>query len=158
MSQPEQPDFDTAGSRSPLSRSVSELQALVADLRARLTEAEQALDALHPRQAERNPGGPGPPPRQGLPQAPGAAADPRPGHRFGEPVHVLQDNLIQTIFGIGLELEECKRLIEQDRPAVIATVDRAIAGLNDVIREVRTHMLAGLAEEAPREQPTRPAN
>ncbi|WP_447973613.1 hypothetical protein [Nitrospira sp. Kam-Ns4a] len=71
---------------------------------------------------------------------------------------MLQDNLIQTIFGIGLELEECKRLIEQDRPAVIATVDRAIAGLNDVIREVRTHMLAGLAEEAPREQPTRPAN
>jgi len=145
MSQPEQPGFGIPGrGRQPfLPRSEAELQGLVEDLRGRLAEAERALDALRRRPAPAGTDRPGAAPSR----EPPACVQTEAGQR----AQALQDNLIQTLFGIGMGLEECKHLIEEDRPAAITTVDRAIAGLNALIRDVRTRMLAGPAEENPRE-------
>ncbi len=56
-------------------------------------------------------------------------------------VQDLHDGIIQTIYAIGLNLEESARLMTEEPQQAAARVDRAIADLNGVIREVRKHLV-----------------
>jgi signal transduction histidine kinase len=50
----------------------------------------------------------------------------------------LHDGIIQTIYAVGLSLEECQRLMAEDqRLDAIQTVGGAISRLNGAIREIR---------------------
>lgn len=53
-------------------------------------------------------------------------------------VQDLHDGLIQTIYAIGLGLEECQQLIREDSSKAIERLQETVAGLNEVIREVRS--------------------
>lgn len=52
----------------------------------------------------------------------------------------LHDNIIQSIYGIGMRLETCRRLL-YDRPQDVAThLTQIIRGLNSVIHDVRHYI------------------
>ena len=52
----------------------------------------------------------------------------------------LHDNIIQAIYAIGLGLEECRRLMEEDSKQAAKMLGNAIGDLNAVIRDVRSYI------------------
>jgi len=52
----------------------------------------------------------------------------------------LHDGIIQSIYAVGLGLDECRRLIHHDATASAEQVGEAIANLNLVIREIRQYL------------------
>lgn len=52
----------------------------------------------------------------------------------------LHDNIVQTIYAIGMRLEECKRLVRNNPNEVTAQLAQVIDGLNSVIRDVRQYI------------------
>ncbi len=52
----------------------------------------------------------------------------------------LHDGIIQSIYAVGLGLDECRRLIPHDATASDERVGEAIANLNLVIREIRQYL------------------
>jgi PAS domain S-box-containing protein len=52
----------------------------------------------------------------------------------------LHDNVIQTLYAIGLGLEESQRLIEEDPKVAIRGLSNAVKALNAVIRDVRSYI------------------
>ena len=60
----------------------------------------------------------------------------------------LHDNIIQTICAIGMELEECRHVMQETSEVAGNRLTHAIANLNVVIRDVRSH-LTGQELEAP---------
>jgi PAS domain S-box-containing protein len=59
----------------------------------------------------------------------------------------LHDGIIQSIYAIGLGLQECRKLLKQDTALADARLTRAIGDLNIVIRDVR-NFIVGLEPEA----------
>ncbi len=56
----------------------------------------------------------------------------------------LHDNIIQSIYGIGLSIEECRELFEENRSRqAIVGLTRAITNLNSVMAAVRAHLTPG---------------
>lgn len=58
--------------------------------------------------------------------------------RFGMDLH---DGIIQSIYAVGLMLEDVDHLYQQDPAAAQERVAQAIHGLNDVIRDIRNYIL-----------------
>lgn len=52
----------------------------------------------------------------------------------------LHDNIIQMIYAVGLNLEECRQLAGKNPAAVRKKLESAIDGLNGVIRDVRSYV------------------
>lgn len=52
----------------------------------------------------------------------------------------LHDHIIQSIYAIGLDLRECRRLIAADAQKAVQKLDHTIAGLNALIRDVRGYI------------------
>ena len=59
----------------------------------------------------------------------------------------LHDGIIQSIYAVGLGLQECRNLITQAPPEAQARLARSISDLNMVIRDVR-RFIVGLEPEA----------
>ncbi len=59
----------------------------------------------------------------------------------------LHDGIIQSIYAIGLGLQECRNLMKHDAALAEARLSRAITDLNAVIRDVR-NFIGGLEPEA----------
>ena len=53
----------------------------------------------------------------------------------------LHDGIIQSIYAMGLTLEYCNLLLDEDPPAAKTQLRQAISGLNDVIRDIRSYIL-----------------
>ncbi|MGH7204671.1 MAG: GAF domain-containing sensor histidine kinase, partial [Nitrospiraceae bacterium] len=53
----------------------------------------------------------------------------------------LHDNIIQTIYAIGLGLEECQHLMTEDSTVAVKKLRHAVAQLNIVIRDVRNYIV-----------------
>lgn len=53
----------------------------------------------------------------------------------------LHDNIIQTICAVGMELEESRHVMEEHSAAAVHHLAHAIAELNEVIRDVRGHLV-----------------
>jgi PAS domain S-box-containing protein len=53
----------------------------------------------------------------------------------------LHDGIVQEIYAIGLGLEEAQRLVAEHANWAETKISDAIAGLNEVIREVREHII-----------------
>ena len=58
----------------------------------------------------------------------------------------LHDNIIQTICAVGMGLEQCQHLMQESPTAAVHQLVQAIAGLNQVIRDVRGHLVSEHAE------------
>jgi two-component system, NarL family, sensor histidine kinase DevS len=58
--------------------------------------------------------------------------------RFGMDLH---DGVIQSIYGVGLEIENARSLLKEDPKATDARLKNAIDGLNKTIRDIRTYIL-----------------
>jgi signal transduction histidine kinase len=58
--------------------------------------------------------------------------------RFGMDLH---DGIIQSIYAIGLMLEDAETRIPEEPRSAVANVHKAILGLNDVIRDIRNYIL-----------------
>ena len=58
----------------------------------------------------------------------------------------LHDNIIQTICAVGMGLEECQQVIRENPAATGHQLAQAIAGLNEVVRDVRGHLVSEHAE------------
>lgn len=58
--------------------------------------------------------------------------------RFGMDLH---DGIIQSIYAVGLALEDANVRVKQDPAGVQERVEQAIHGLNDVIRDIRNYIL-----------------
>jgi signal transduction histidine kinase len=54
--------------------------------------------------------------------------------RIGQDLH---DGIIQSLYGVGLFLEDVPELIDTDRPEAEARVDRAIDAIHESIRDIR---------------------
>ena len=68
----------------------------------------------------------------------------RSAHRERELIaHELHDNIIQSIYSVGLGLDEARRLAKQNPERLPERLDMAVGGLNAVIRDVRA-FLGGL--------------
>ncbi|MDA2910888.1 PAS domain-containing protein [Nitrospiraceae bacterium AH_259_D15_M11_P09] len=52
----------------------------------------------------------------------------------------LHDGIIQSIYAVGLGLDECRRLIHHDATASAERVEEAITNLNSVIRDIRQYL------------------
>lgn len=52
----------------------------------------------------------------------------------------LHDNIIQSIYAVGLSIEECQHLLQPDVKDVDKRLSRAIVDLNRVIRDVRNYI------------------
>ncbi len=52
----------------------------------------------------------------------------------------LHDGIIQSIYAVGLGLDECRRLIHLDATASAEQVGEAITNLNSVIRDIRQYL------------------
>jgi len=59
----------------------------------------------------------------------------------------LHDGIIQSIYAVGLGLQECRNLITRESPEAQARLARSISDLNMVIRDVR-NFIVGLEPEA----------
>ncbi|MGH7232553.1 MAG: PAS domain S-box protein, partial [Nitrospiraceae bacterium] len=53
----------------------------------------------------------------------------------------LHDNIIQSVYAIGLGLEECQQLMKENSSAALTKLTRAIGDLNVVIRDVRNYIV-----------------
>jgi PAS domain S-box-containing protein len=53
----------------------------------------------------------------------------------------LHDNIIQAIYAIGMSLEECRYLFQEDRQAADKKLEHAVASLNRVILDVRNYIV-----------------
>jgi len=53
----------------------------------------------------------------------------------------LHDGIIQSIYAVGLTLEYCNLLLDEEPPAAKTQLGQAISGLNDVIRDIRNYIL-----------------
>lgn len=53
----------------------------------------------------------------------------------------LHDNIIQTIYAIGMSLEECRYLFQEDHQAADKKLEHAVASLNRVISDVRIYIV-----------------
>lgn len=53
----------------------------------------------------------------------------------------LHDGVIQSIYAVGLNLENAAADVSDDPPAVAKRIDRAIEQLNDVIRDIRSYIM-----------------
>jgi signal transduction histidine kinase len=53
----------------------------------------------------------------------------------------LHDGIIQSIYAVGLMLEYCNLLLDEDPPAAKGQLSQAISGLNEVIRDIRSYIL-----------------
>jgi signal transduction histidine kinase len=58
--------------------------------------------------------------------------------RFGMDLH---DGVIQSIYAVGLMLDDAQYRAETGQPEVKTMIARAIEGLNDVIRDIRSYIL-----------------
>ncbi|MBI4674051.1 MAG: GAF domain-containing sensor histidine kinase [Chloroflexi bacterium] len=58
--------------------------------------------------------------------------------RFGMDLH---DGIIQSIYAIGLMLEDTETRIAEEPPVAMTRVHQAILGLNEVIRDIRNYIL-----------------
>ena len=68
----------------------------------------------------------------------------RSAHRERELIaQELHDNIIQSIYSVGLGLDEARRLAEQNPERLPERLEKAVGGLNAVIRDVRA-FLGGL--------------
>jgi signal transduction histidine kinase len=72
--------------------------------------------------------------------------------RIGKDLH---DGIIQSIYAVGLSLEDVPELVETegDRDEAIARVDRAIDALNLVIADIRSYILRLSAAAGPEDDP-----
>jgi signal transduction histidine kinase len=59
----------------------------------------------------------------------------------------LHDNIIQTIYAIGMSLEECRYLIREDPQEADKKLEHAVASLNRVIVDVRNYIVWDKHEE-----------
>ncbi len=53
----------------------------------------------------------------------------------------LHDGIIQSIYGVGLTLEGARHLLNEDPEAAKERIQRAIDGLNQAIRDIRSYIL-----------------
>ena len=53
----------------------------------------------------------------------------------------LHDGIIQSIYAVGLILEFCNLLLDEEPSAAKGKLSQAITGLNDVIRDIRNYIL-----------------
>ena len=53
----------------------------------------------------------------------------------------LHDNIIQTIYAIGMSLEECRYLLQEAPQAADKKLEHAVASLNRVISDVRNYIV-----------------
>jgi signal transduction histidine kinase len=53
----------------------------------------------------------------------------------------LHDGIIQSIYAVGLILEYCNLLLDEDSPSAKGKLNQAITGLNEVIRDIRNYIL-----------------
>ena len=53
----------------------------------------------------------------------------------------LHDNIIQTIYAIGMSLEECRYLVQEDRQTADKKLEHAVVCLNRVISDVRMYIV-----------------
>jgi signal transduction histidine kinase len=60
----------------------------------------------------------------------------------------LHDGIIQSLYGVTLSLDDLPELIDEDRPAALAKVERAIDAIHATIRDIRGFIL-GLRAENP---------
>jgi PAS domain S-box-containing protein len=58
----------------------------------------------------------------------------------------LHDNIIQTICAVGMGLEECQQVMQASPAAAVHQLAQAIVGLNEVVRDVRGHLVSEHAE------------
>lgn len=63
--------------------------------------------------------------------------------RIGKDLH---DGIIQSIYAVGLSLEDVPDLMDEDRDVAVARIDRAIDALNVAIRDIRSFIF-GLQPE-----------
>lgn len=54
----------------------------------------------------------------------------------------LHDNIIQTICAVGMGLEECQHVMRESPATAVQQLAQAIAGLNEVVRDVRGHLVS----------------
>jgi NO-binding membrane sensor protein with MHYT domain/two-component sensor histidine kinase len=66
----------------------------------------------------------------------------------------LHDNIVQTVYAIGMQLEHSRQLVRVNPDEVRAQLEQGIAGLNRVIRDVRRY-IAGSQLPLPRERQLR---
>ena len=59
----------------------------------------------------------------------------------------LHDGIIQSIYAVGLALQECRNLMKQDAGRAEAQLTKAVADLNAIIRDVR-NFIVGLEPQA----------
>lgn len=59
----------------------------------------------------------------------------------------LHDNIIQTIYAIGMSLEECRYLFHEDHREADKKLEHAVASLNRVISDVRVYIVWDKHEE-----------
>jgi PAS domain S-box-containing protein len=64
----------------------------------------------------------------------------------------LHDNIIQTIYAIGMSLEECRYLVQEDRRAADKKLEHAVGCLNRVISDVRMYIVWDKHEEVSGQQ------
>jgi PAS domain S-box-containing protein len=57
--------------------------------------------------------------------------------RLGQDLH---DNIIQTLYAVGLSIEHCRDVLRETSPSAAPTAEAAIANLNQVIRDVRSYI------------------
>lgn len=55
----------------------------------------------------------------------------------------LHDGIIQSLYAIGMSIEECRRLVEEDPSKARLKLRQEIADVNAVIRAVRSHLVQG---------------
>ena len=53
----------------------------------------------------------------------------------------LHDGIIQSIYAVGLILEYCNLLLDENPPSAKGKLNQAISGLNEVIRDIRNYIL-----------------
>lgn len=53
----------------------------------------------------------------------------------------LHDNIIQSICAVGMGLEECQHVMQESPTTAAQQLAQAIAGLNEVVRDVRGHLV-----------------
>lgn len=53
----------------------------------------------------------------------------------------LHDNIIQSICAVGMGLEECRHVMQESPTTAVQQLAQAIAGLNEVVRDVRGHLV-----------------
>ena len=58
----------------------------------------------------------------------------------------LHDNIIQTICAVGMGLEECQQVMRASPAAAGHQLAQAIVGLNEVVRDVRGHLVSEHAD------------